>query len=111
MTRTGWRIAPGPSAEVHREGFATTALKCGVGSDSDCVSLDVAPTSGYTSRAIHITAQTTYVFRVAGSNGSYHYGAVRVGHLGTDQDGDALMIFDWAYQLQADNRNLSPADS
>ncbi len=31
------------------------------------------------------------------------YGAVRVTLLGTDQAGDELMIFDWAYQLQAGN--------
>ena len=52
--------------------------------------------------------QTTYVLRVVGDDGALHYGTVRVTLLGFDQEGAALMIFDWAYQLQAGNPNLTP---
>jgi len=31
---------------------------------------------------------------------------IRVDLLGYDQDDDALMIFDWAYQVQAGNPDL-----
>jgi hypothetical protein len=33
---------------------------------------------------------------------------IRVTLLGFDQDDAAIMIFDWAYQLQAGNPNLAP---
>ena len=47
-------------------------------------------------------------FRVVGDDGLDHYGAMRVTLLGFDQDDAAIMIFDWAYQLQAGNPNLAP---
>ena len=104
----GWWLVPGPAAEIYPDGFETTELKCGAGSEADCVSLDVAPGSGYTSDDVGISPQMSYALRVVESDGSLHYGVIRVEYLGTDQDADALMIFDWAYQLQEDNRNLSP---
>jgi hypothetical protein len=52
--------------------------------------------------------QTTYVLRVVGDDGLDHFGVIRVTLLGSDQDGAAIMIFDWAYQLQAGNPKLSP---
>jgi len=52
--------------------------------------------------------QTTYVLRVVGDDGLKHYGAIRVTLLGFDQNDAAIMIFDWAYQLQAGNPNLAP---
>jgi hypothetical protein len=52
--------------------------------------------------------QSTYVLRVEGDDGQLHYGAIRVDLLGYDQDGAAIMIFDWAYQLQPGNPNLAP---
>jgi hypothetical protein len=48
------------------------------------------------------------VLRVTGDDGLVHYGVIRVETLGYDQNGYALMIFDWAYQLQAGNPSLSP---
>ena len=53
-----------------------------------------------------VQTETSYVLRVVGSGGGLHYGVVRISHLGTDQDGNDLMIFDWAYQLQAGNPDL-----
>jgi len=52
--------------------------------------------------------QATYVLRVIGDDGAQHFGAIRVSLLGFDQDGAALMIFDWAYQLQPGNPSLAP---
>lgn len=104
----GWWMVLGDGAEVHQNGFATTALKCGVGADADCVDVSVAPTSGYVASDMQLLTETSYVLRVVGADGLDHYGVIRVTHLGVDQDGNDLMIFDWAYQLQADNPNLSP---
>ena len=70
--------------------------------------MDVAPTSGYTLFDVSVVPQTTYVMRVQGNDGATHYGVVRITLQGFDQNDDAIMIFDWAYQLQAGNPNLSP---
>ena len=104
----GWWLVPGPGTEVYDGYWATTALKCGVAADSECSSVDVAPLSGYTNLDMPLFAQSTYVLRVVGDDGQVHYGAIRVELLGYDQDGAAIMIFDWAYQLQAGNPELSP---
>ena len=104
----GWWLVPGPGTSVQPQGWATTALKCGVGADADCSSLDVAPTSGYVQQDVGLDPQTTYVLRVTGDDGQLHYAAVRVDLLGSDQSGYAIMIFDWAYQLQPGNPQLAP---
>jgi len=104
----GWWLVAGPGTEIHAQGFATTSLKCGVAADPGCVSLDVAPSTGYTTSDVGVFDQTTYPMRVRGNDGQSHYGAIRVQLLGADQDGNGIMIFDWAYQLQAGNANLSP---
>jgi len=104
----GWWLVPGPGAEVYDGFWETTALKCGVASDGDCFSLDLAPLTGYTSMDMPLYPQSTYVLRVMGDDGKLHYGAIRVSLLGYDQNGAAIMIFDWEYQLQAGNPKLSP---
>lgn len=104
----GWWIVPGPNAEIHQQGFLTTALKCGPGADFDCVDLTVAPATGYAPFDVNVVPQTTYVVRYSVGAGQYRYGALRVEMLGFDQSNAALMIFDWAHQLQLGNRNLSP---
>ena len=53
--------------------------------------------------------QNTYALRVRGDDGLIHFGAVRVTLLGFDQDGAAIMIFDWSYQLQPGNPSLTPS--
>lgn len=102
----GWWLVPGPQAEVYPVGYETTALKCGVAADSGCADVDRAPTSGYVTRDVDLVPQTSYVLRVRGDDGQIHYGVIRVVLLGFDQKGKALMIFDWAYQLQANNPAL-----
>jgi len=103
----GWWLVPGPGTQVYDGLFETTALKCGVDSDADCVALDQAPLTGYTGLDMPLYPQTTYVLRVVGDDGLEHYGALRVTLLGMDQNDSAIMIFDWAYQLQAGNPNLA----
>jgi hypothetical protein len=104
----GWWLVPGPGAQIYDGYWDTTALKCGVAADEDCVAVDQAPLTGYTTLDMPMFPQATYVMRVAGDDGAQHYGALRVTLLGFDQNGSALMIFDWAYQLQAGNPNLAP---
>jgi hypothetical protein len=104
----GWWLVPGPGTELFDGWFETSALKCGVNSDSDCVALDQAPLTGYTNLDMPLYPQNTYVLRVVGDDGLTHYGVIRVTLLGFDQDGAAIMIFDWAFQLQAGNPNLAP---
>jgi hypothetical protein len=105
----GWWLVPGPGTEVYPTEFATTALKCGVAADEGCVDVNRAPVSGYVVQDMPLFPQTSYVLRVRGDDGQTHYGVVRVEMLGFDQNDDALMIFDWAYQIQANNPDLTAA--
>lgn len=109
VDNAGWWLVPGPGTQIYPTGFATTALKCGVAADAGtCSDLSRAPTSGYTTQDVPVDAQTSYALRVVGDDGQTHYAVVRVDLLGYDQDNNALMIFDWAYQLQANNPDLAP---
>jgi len=103
----GWWLVPGPNTNIHPDGFITTALKCGVAADAGCVDLKQAPTSGYVTQDIGLFPQTTYVLRVRGDDGQNHYAAIRVELLGFDENDAAIMIFDWAYQLQPGNPELA----
>lgn len=103
----GWWLVPGSQTIIHPVGFATTALKCGVAADLDCMDVVVAPSfAGIQAQDVLLATQTSYVMRVIGDDGQVHYGVIRVELLGFDQNDDPIMIFDWAYQLQAGNPNL-----
>jgi len=101
----GWWLVVGANAAVFPSGFATTALKCGPAADEGCVDVTTAPLTGYDTQDVQLFTETSYVLRVPGADGQMHYGVIRVTHLGADQNGD-LMIFDWAFQLQAGNPDL-----
>jgi hypothetical protein len=103
----GWWLVPQSGSVVYDAGF-TTALKCGVGSDAGCVDVPVAPSTGYTGADVNLAVESSYVLRVVGDDGLMRYGVIRVTHLGYDQNADPIMIFDWAYQIQAGNRSLAP---
>jgi hypothetical protein len=103
----GWWLVPGSGTGIYPVGYATTALKCGVGADTSCVDVTQAPTSGYITQSLSLDPQTSYVLRVVGDDNQTHYALIRVDLLGYDQSGNALMIFDWAYQLQAGNPDLT----
>jgi hypothetical protein len=104
----GWWLVPNTGTSVYPLGFETTDLKCGVGADAACTDVSVAPTAGYVTTDVELLPQTSYVLRV-GTGASAHYGVIRVVFQGADQNGDPIMIFDWAYQLQAGNPNLAPS--
>ncbi len=106
-----WFLRTNGGSAVHDNGgFVTSALKCGPGADFDCTDVSVAPTTNYATGVFEMLPQTTYVVRVNDTDG-VHYGAIRVEFLGFDA-ADAIMIFDWAYQLQPGNVNLvSPSGS
>ncbi len=103
----GWWLVPGPAAEVFPEGSCSTALKCGVAADLQCQDWTTAPTSGYSGADVFLEPELSYMLRVVGDDGQLHYGTIRVALLGADQTGAELMIFDWAYQLQAGNPQLA----
>jgi len=101
-------FVPGPGAYIHGTRKQTSALKCGPGADSDCVSWEKAPTSAYISQDVHLEAGYTYMFHVPGDDGKMRYGAVRPTF--TDACPEYFAIFDWAYQTQAGNPGLSPPE-
>ena len=69
----------------------------------DLTSIDVAPPSSDFSRnAIQAVPGFGYVFEMDGGDGWARYGAIRVTHVGTD-----YMIFDWSYQTDPGNPELS----
>jgi len=104
----GWWLVAGDGTTFYPQGFETTDLKCGVGADVGCVDVSVAPQAGYSSSDLKVASQTSYVMRVLGDDNEFHYGVIRVEMLGFDQSDNALMIFDWAYQMQAGNPDLAP---
>jgi hypothetical protein len=102
---TGYRLVPRNGTQVTEFGF-TSALVCGPGSDAGCTAARVAPTGGYSTAAIEVQPEFSYVFRVTGDDGQIHYGVIRATLLGTDQNGKDLLIFDWAYQTVANEPQL-----
>jgi len=104
----GWWLVPGPGTAIYPLGFETTALKCGPAADATCTDVSTAPLTGYVTTDVSVVAQESYVMRVIGDDGEMHYGVIRVQLLGFDGDDSGIMIFDWAYQLQAGNPALTP---
>ena len=101
---SGWWLVPGPGAEIHNRVFSTSQLKCGPGSDAGCIDVTTAPSGDYTTRAVEALSATTYVLRYSGAAG-HHYAAVRITSQGYLDEG-AVMVFDWAHQLQPGNVGL-----
>lgn len=105
----GLWIVPGARVRIYPETRWTSSLKCGPGSDVDCISWEIAPTSGYESGRMSLVAGHTYMFRVPGEDGEVRFGAVRPSINGFNQDGDELVVFDWAYQTQPGNPRMNTA--
>jgi len=106
VDQAGWWLVLGPGAAVYPVAFETTSLKCGVAADAGCADVERAPTAGYVTADQFLESQRSYVLRVTGDDGATHFGVLRIEMLGFDQNSDGLMIFDWAYQLQAGNPDL-----
>jgi hypothetical protein len=105
---SGWWLVPAPGVQVHSTPFPASALKCGPAADAGCTDVRVAPTSGYSSQDAALSPGYAWVLRVPGPGGEWRYGVVRITHVGFAQEG-ALILFDWAFQLQPGNRALSPS--
>jgi len=103
--QTGWRIRPLNGAAVVDAGFST-ALTCGPGADTGCQDVRSAPESGYSTEAIPLQMQHTYVVRT-GSGASVRYAKLRVQILGFGAQERRLMVFDWAFQPTPGVRNLN----
>lgn len=105
---SGWHIVPlNGTGVLEYPGGRTTALACGPGSDGNCRAATRAPAAGYQTTPIAINPEFSYVFRVTGGDGQPHYGVVRAVILGSDGAGHQVMIFDWAYQLIANDVRLN----
>lgn len=100
-----WWLVPRAGVQIAAEAIFTTALRCGPAADAGCVDVRWAPDSGYGSGPIELIPEYSYLIRVPAGEGSWRHGLIRVTHLGFAQDG-AIVIFDWAYQLQPDNPSL-----
>ncbi len=68
----------------------------------DLTSIDVAPVSGYSTVAISAEPGFGYVFEMDGGDGFLRFGALRVTHVGQQ-----FIIFDWSYQTDPGNPELS----
>ena len=102
--QAGWWLVPGPDAEIHTRVFSTSRLRCGPGSDAGCTDVATAPARDYTTDAVEALSATTYVLRYSGAGGR-HYAAVRIASQGYVDDA-AVVVFDWAHQLQPGNVSL-----
>lgn len=69
---------------------------------ADLTSITYAPETGYARTAIQAVPGYGYVFQMSGGDGFARYGAVRVTHASRD-----YMIFDWSYQTDPGNPELS----
>jgi hypothetical protein len=89
-------------------GTFTTQLTCGPGSDANCVDIRFAPQAAQFGIApVSVETGNTYVFRVVATDGRTHFAKVRAQGTTVDSQGRRLMVFDWAYQLRPDERNLN----
>ena len=68
----------------------------------DLTSIDVAPVSGYSTVPISAEPGFGYVFEMDGGDGFLRFGALRVTHVGQQ-----FIIFDWSYQTDPGNPQLS----
>jgi hypothetical protein len=100
VTGNGWRIRPLNGAAIHPAGF-TTALVCGPAADEGCIAVREAPASGYTTAAVDVEPEHSYVFRL-----DNHYGVIRVTHWGITVDDRPFVILDWAFQTRPNTREL-----
>lgn len=102
-----YQIQPLGATTITR-GVPTTALTCGPGSSANCQDVRVAPSpSAFGTAAVPVEIGTTYVLRVVASDGRPHYGKLRVLGASVDSNADRLILFDWAYQLRADEPRLN----
>ena len=84
------------------ERTGTTVALYGAVPIEDLTSIDIAPEIGFSRDGIQALPRFGYVFEMDGGDGFTRYGAVRVTHVGTE-----YLIFDWSYQTDPGNPELS----
>ena len=70
----------------------------------DLTSIDAAPVTGFSTVALTAEPGFGYVFEMDGGDGFLRFGAVRITHVGSQ-----FIIFDWSYQADPGNPELSVA--
>jgi hypothetical protein len=80
----------------------TTVAQYGVGPVDDLTAIDEAPLTGYAVTGIEVVPGYGYVFEMDGGDGFARYGAIRPTHVGQN-----FIIFDWSYQTDPGNPELS----
>ena len=82
--------------------LATTMTTYGTQPIADLTSIDLAPDLGYSGARRLAQVGHGYVFQMNEGDGFFRYGALRVTHVGSE-----TMIFDWSYQTDPGNPELS----
>jgi hypothetical protein len=84
------------------ERTGTTVAVYGTTPIGDLTSIDLAPEAGYSDLAITALPMWGYVFQMDEGDINPRFGGLRVTHVGRD-----FMIFDWSYQTDPGNPELS----
>jgi hypothetical protein len=84
------------------ERSGTTIALYGAEPIEDLTAIDLAPGTGYSALAITAVPGYGYVFEMDGGDGYPRYGGLRVTHVGQD-----YIIFDWSFQTDPGNPELS----
>lgn len=95
------RVAGDTVSFVPERAGVTVALY-GTQPIKDLTSIDIAPTTGYANTAIDAVPGFGYVFQMPGGDGYARYGALRVTHASRD-----YVIFDWSFQTDPGNPELT----
>jgi hypothetical protein len=80
----------------------TAVALYGLSPVDDLTAIDEAPLGGYDVTGIEVQPGYGYVFEMDGGDGFARYGAIRPTHVGQD-----FIIFDWSYQTDSGNPELS----
>jgi len=80
----------------------TTVALYGTTPVGDLTDIDEAPLGGYDVTGIEVAPGYGYVFEMDGGDGFARYGAIRPTHVG-----QSFIIFDWSYQTDPGNPELS----
>jgi hypothetical protein len=80
----------------------TTVAQYGTGPVDDLTAINEAPLLGFDVTGIEVLPGYGYVFEMDGGDGFARYGAIRPTHVGQN-----FIIFDWSYQTDPGNPELS----
>jgi hypothetical protein len=69
---------------------------------ADLTSIDVAPTAGYDTTAVEVVPGWGYVYKMSAGDQFARFGAIRIQHASKQ-----YVIFDWSYQTDPGNPELT----